>query len=80
MPVGGVLAQSDPYEKDRDAGAMVADLVFTRPVGLAATVLGICVFVVSLPFSGPGGNTGQAGEKLVNEPARYTFQRPLGDM
>jgi hypothetical protein len=33
-----------------------------------------------LPFSLLGGNVGESAEKLVAEPARYTFTRPLGEL
>ena len=79
VPFGAVAAQDDPYIKDRDPGAMTADLVFSRPLGLAAIVAGVCVFVVSIPFSALGGNTEQAYQKLVADPAAYTFRRPLGE-
>jgi len=79
VPCGGVLAQDQPYVKDRDPGAMTADLVLARPVGLAAIVVGTAVFVLSIPFSVIGGNTGQAWQKLVMDPTEYTFVRPLGD-
>ena len=72
VPFGSVIAQDDPFTKERD-------LVACRPVGLCAIVAGAAVFVVSLPFSALGGNTGQAYEKLVADPAAYTFRRPLGD-
>ncbi|MBW2073094.1 MAG: hypothetical protein JRI89_17840 [Deltaproteobacteria bacterium] len=57
---------------------MTFDLIVLRPVGLAATVIGTAVFIVSLPFSAMGGNTNEAAEKLISEPAKYTFSRPLG--
>ena len=79
FPCGGVLAQEQPYVKDRDPGAMTADLVLARPVGLAAIVAGTAVFVISIPFSAMGGNTGQAWQKLVIDPTEYTFHRPLGE-
>ena len=64
--------------EDRNAASMIFDLVLLRPLGLAATVIGTAFFVVSLPFSALGGNTGEAAKKLVVEPAKYTFSRPLG--
>jgi hypothetical protein len=64
--------------EDRNAGSMMFDLVILRPLGLAATVIGTAFFVVSLPFSVLGGNTGEAAKKLMVEPAKYTFTRPLG--
>lgn len=42
-------------------------------------VLGAGVFLVTIPFTLIGGNVGEAGTKLVANPARATFGRPLGD-
>lgn len=64
--------------EDRNAVSMMFDLVVLRPLGLVATVVGTAFFVVSLPFSVLGGNTGEAAKKLMVEPAKYTFSRPLG--
>lgn len=58
--------------------SMIVDMVFVRPFGLVATVVGTAFFIASLPFSAPGGNTKAAFQKLVAEPAAYTFHRPLG--
>lgn len=62
------------------AGAMVADFAVVRPLSLAATVLGIGAFVVSLPFSAASGDVSGPARRLVVEPAEYTFTRPLGDL
>lgn len=59
--------------------AMVADALVARPIGLLTTVAGSVIYVVSLPFSLLGGNEEMAREKLVKEPAGYTFKRPLGE-
>lgn len=61
------------------AGAMVMDAAIVRPLSLVATVLGTGAFLVALPFSLTGMNTAEADQRLVVEPLRYTFQRPLGD-
>jgi len=61
------------------AAAMGVDMALVRPFSLVATVLGTGLFVVSLPFSLLGMNVGEAGERLVVEPGKYTFVRPLGD-
>ena len=79
-PCGSALAQEETYSKDRDAGAMAADLILVRPLGLAAMVAGTAVYFFSLPFSAMGGNTVQAWQKLVLDPTDYTFHRPLGEM
>jgi hypothetical protein len=59
---------------------MMIDGLLVRPVMLVGTVLGIVTFVGTLPFSILGGNVDEAGQKLVVEPAEYTFVRPLGEM
>lgn len=58
---------------------MMADMLVHRPVGLARTLLGTGIFIVSLPFTILSGDVGAAGEKLVAEPAAHTFARPLGE-
>ncbi len=57
---------------------MAADIIFIRPLGLVGTAVGSVFYVASLPFTLLGGNAGEAGKKLVVEPAAYTFDRPLG--
>jgi len=57
---------------------MVADLVVIRPIGMVATVGGTAAFILALPFSIMGGNTGEVWDQLVVEPAQFTFSRPLG--
>ena len=75
-----VLAGEKQYiaGEDRNAPAMMFDLVVLRPLGIAAMVIGTAFFIITIPFSALGGNTGEAAQKLVAEPAKYTFVRPLG--
>ena len=61
-------------------GEMMADAFLMRPFMLVGTVLTTATFIVMLPFSALGGNVGESAEKLVKEPAAYTFTRPLGEM
>jgi hypothetical protein len=63
---------------DKDE-AMVLDTLIGRPAGLAATVVGTAVFVLALPFSLLGGNTGDTARSLIVNPARFTFGRAVGD-
>ena len=60
------------------AEQMIIDGLVYRPLSLAGTLLGTGLFIVTLPFSLIGGNAGQAGERLVLEPARATFDSCLG--
>lgn len=73
------LAAGNDDASTPSAAAMTFDAVVVRPMSLVATVAGTGLFIVSLPFSLLGHNTDKAGERLVAEPAKYTFTRPLGD-
>jgi len=70
----------NPRSDDVSAEAMVADGLLLRPGGVIATILGTAVFVVTLPFSIPTKSVEKAAQKLVVDPARYTFVRPLGQI
>ena len=71
---------SDESNTTPGAGAMAADLVVVRPLSFAATLLGIGVFVVALPFTAASGDVSGPARRLITEPARYTFTRPLGEL
>lgn len=76
------LAEDGGLEMDNKAPAetMVADFAVMRPLGIGATVVGTAFFIVSLPFSALGKNTGKAWDKLVADPFNFTFARPLGEV
>jgi uncharacterized membrane protein len=73
------LAQEYFQTKEPGGGAMMYDMVVVRPIGLVATAVGSVFWLISLPFSASGDNVDTATEKLVKEPAAYTFDRPLGE-
>ena len=75
MPVSSFAAD---IEETPSAGAMAGDLLIARPLLLVTTVLGTALYVVSLPFTLLGGNSGEAAEVLVLDPAAATFLRCLG--
>ena len=80
VPFGtSALAQEYFEAKEPSGGAMMYDMVVLRPVGVVATVIGSAFWLVSLPFSAAGDNVGTATEKLVKDPAAFTFKRPLGE-
>lgn len=62
-----------------DSEAIPADVLLVRPLALAGTVLGTALFVVSLPFSIPSGSVKATAKKLIVEPFKFTFTRPLGE-
>lgn len=73
---------SDGYSFKDDQveiGKMTTDALLVRPLGIAATAIGFGLFIVSVPFSALGGNTGDAWNALVAKPAEFTFKRPLGE-
>ena len=65
---------------DPSFSSMLIDGAVARPLGLGATVVGTAIWVVTLPFSALGGNVGEAADKLIVDPARFTFVRPLGEL
>jgi len=75
------IAPAKEYLNDLDekGGYMIGDLVVMRPLGIVATAVGAIAYVISLPFHWPAGNEEEARLKLVIEPAKYTFTRPLGE-
>lgn len=57
---------------------MFGDAIFVRPLLAVATVFGAAVFIVTLPFSAMGGNTKEAANVLVGQPADALLFRCLG--
>lgn len=81
VPFGaGARTQGLEEEGDLAAGKMIVDVLLVRPLGLVATVVGTALFVASFPFSLMGRNVKAAARKMVIEPAKFTFVRPLGDL
>lgn len=85
LMLGSSAAMADQYRDSIDdtpsAGAMAFDLLLVRPLGLAATVLGTGLFILQLPLSFiQGVEPSDPARKLVVEPAKFTFERPLGAM
>jgi len=73
------LAEEFFERQDPSGGMMIFDFVIIRPIGIVATAVGSVFYVISLPFSLLGGNSGEAIGALVTDPAAYTFSRPLGE-
>lgn len=66
--------------QDGSAAAIIVDAFLLRPAGFIGTVIGTVAFVVTLPFSAPTHTVDNTAKKLVVEPAKFTFSRPLGQM
>jgi uncharacterized membrane protein len=78
-PAGAAVIGEDE-DTQVTAGKMAADALLVRPLGLVATVVGSVLFVVALPFSALGGNVNEVGQRLVVDPALFTFKRPVGEL
>lgn len=80
VPFGASVLAGDTFTESEEttAGRMTVDLLLMRPAGIAATLVGSVVFVVALPFTLISGDTQHSLDKLVKEPGKYTFDRPLG--
>lgn len=81
MPLSVLPKAAYAYDRVTESpsgAAMLVDGLVIRPLGLVATVLGSAIFVVTWPFSALGGNVDEAKQALINEPAKMTFRRPLG--
>jgi hypothetical protein len=74
------LAQDPKLEEETTAEGIIVDFVLLRPMGIISTAVGTVFFIASLPFSGSTGSIGVAFQKLVAEPASFTFARPLGEV
>lgn len=69
-----------PLWAEEDKGAeMVVDAFLLRPVGMLATAVGFCAFVISSPFAAIEDKNKEAFYWMVERPAHYTFSRPLGE-
>ena len=78
VPFSTCLAQEFEDDNEIVGGKMVGDALVVRPLGFCAMVVGSVLFVVSLPFSASGHNVKPAFERLMADPALFTFNRPLG--
>ncbi|HXX58239.1 MAG TPA: hypothetical protein VEI96_09600 [Thermodesulfovibrionales bacterium] len=74
LPVSAVASSG----ADKD-GAVIADAIIVRPIGLASIVVGAAAFVLTLPFAVFSGSVKQTADTLVAAPCRFTFTRTLGD-
>jgi hypothetical protein len=78
------LPHSQKVEEERP-GFVMLDVLFYRPVGLIATVIGTGVYIGISPLTAlasipePHDAFVKTGKILILSPANYTFVRPLGD-
>ncbi len=75
------VTQEETARKEPSAEKIAADILLARPLGFAALVVGTVLSLIALPFSLLGGyDHKEVHQKLVVEPAKFTFTRPMGDI
>jgi hypothetical protein len=78
------LPHSQKVEEEQP-GFVMMDVLFYRPVGLIATVIGTGVYIGISPLTAlasipePHDAFVKTSKILILSPANYTFVRPLGD-
>jgi hypothetical protein len=86
--LAGLLAAPIPASATSYEDAMtecnypeIFDLLFMRPVGLAALVIGTVLFVPAAPLTllTTPADIGTVGGALIGNPVRFTFGRRLGE-
>ena len=77
--MSGASSVSWAREPEGPRAADIVDLVVLRPLGFVATIVGTCVFVVTLPFTVPTRAVDKSADTFVVTPFKYTFSRPFPD-
>ncbi len=67
-----------PPTPEPNSTVVLADAAVARPVGLAMTIAGTGLFLVTLPMTAPSGGAGDAARGLIGKVGGWTFCRPLG--
>ena len=69
---------SKPSPDPPSSTVMAFDAVIGRPLGAAATAVGLAILVVETPLTLHSHTTCEAAWGLVGQPWGWTFVRPLG--
>jgi hypothetical protein len=72
---GDKWAKEDPVGQ----GWSAIDLIFARPLGIAAGIVGTAIFIVSLPFTIPSGGVDEAADMFIVKPFQFSFTREFPD-
>ncbi len=81
---GGVYSNGFCWEKWTKNDSItdewtVMDILIARPLGIAASIFGAGVFVLSLPFTIPTGSVEKTADMLIVKPFHFSFERELPD-
>jgi hypothetical protein len=83
QPPDDSISAYSPYpvaRHDPPGELILADVLILRPLGIAASIVGLAGSVISAPFAATSNSFGVVNEKLIREPFDYTWCRPLGQM
>ena len=72
---GDKWAKEDPVGQ----GWSAMDIIFARPLGIAAGIVGTAIFIVSLPFTIPAGGVADAADMFITKPFQFSFTREFPD-
>ncbi len=59
---------------------IIVDVFILRPIGFAASLVGIGSAAAAYPFAAMSGSTDRVDRELIQKPWAYTFCRPVGDI
>ena len=77
LPFPAIAEGPDPVE---EGGLMMIEFAVARPAGIIASAIGICVYILTMPFHFLSEEAEQkAKDRFINDPIKFTFVRPLGD-
>ena len=79
LPSARLQARTPSGHDDYSPDSMAIDAIVARPLCFAATIVGMGLFVVTLPITLVSGSTEKAAKSLVGRPAHLTFTRKLGN-
>jgi hypothetical protein len=74
-----IVASVPAFGGESPVESIPVDVLVVRPLTLVATVVGTAIFVVGLLFSIPSQTVGYTAQKLIVEPFKFTFTRPVGE-
>ncbi len=82
---GGIGTEGWSQEKPQgenppiNDGKAFIDLVIARPIGLAVGLLGVGIFITTLPFTIPTRSADEAAKSLILDPFKFSFGRKFPD-
>jgi hypothetical protein len=79
-PLSSQVEQTKTVHADPPGELIIADMLFLRPVGVAACIVGLAGALVAFPFAAITNSCDRVCNALIVKPFKYTFERRLGQM